>query len=369
VTIRARGVTVLLACLGALAACAGSSGDAGDTVGSAPPGAPDSAGTAKLAPRLGGLAPAGTAADAYWQAFAANARARSQGRIDPVMLTRGEVGSDEQILHALRRNRLQIAINGAHAISGALPEFAILGLPYQFDSDAEAEYVASRFLEPRLDPLLRQHGLRLLRLLPMGFHNLYARQRIRVPAELRGLRVRQPTDPASAAYAHALGLDLAPLPASEIVTALQTGLIQAGTTVTLNYLWSGMTRDAPHLTLTQHAYLFNAVLANDSWWQSLSPADRSLIETAFGSAAEYAGSMRVAEERGVAAAVARGEVEVIELTPQQRAQWRAPAADIGPRLVLELGGQSQAVYDAIDAGRTAWAQQRPLVQPLELVKQ
>lgn len=358
-TIRARGVTVLLACLGALAACAGSSGDAGDTVGSAPPGALDSAGTAKLAPRLGGLAPAGTAADAYWQAFAANARTRSQGRIDPVMLTRGEVGSDEQILHALRRNRLQIAINGAHAISGALPEFAILGLPYQFDSDAQAEYVASRFLEPRLDPLLRQHGLRLIRLLPMGFHNLYARRPVRVPADLRGLRVRQPGDPASAAYAQALGLDLAPLPASEIVTALQTGLIQAGTTVTLNYLWSGMTRDAPNLTLTRHAYLFNAVLANESWWRSLPRADQVLLETSFGSASEYADMMRVAELRAVEAALAHGEIDVIELTPQQYAQWRAPAADIETRLVHELGGQSRAVYDAMVAGRAAWAQQQP----------
>lgn len=317
--------------------------------------ATDRAATA-LTPRVGGLAPAGTAADVYWQRFASNARARSNGRIDPVMLTRGEVGSDEQIFHGLRRNRLQIAINGAHSISGAVPEFAILGLPYLFDSDAQAEFVASGYLAARLDPLLRRHGLRLLRLIPMGFHNFYAARPIRTPADLQGLRVRQPGDPASAAYAQALELDLTPLPASEILTSLQTGLIQAGTTVTLNYLWGGMTRDAPMLTLTRHAYLFNAVLANEAWWNSLTGVDRTLLEGAFGSAAEYVELMRAAEARDLAAAVARGEVKAIEPSTDELARWRAPAVGVAPRLIRELGGESQSVYDAIVAGRSAWAQ-------------
>lgn len=310
---------------------------------------------APLAPRVGGLAPAGTAADIYWQRFAERVRARSDGRIDPVLLTRGEAGSDEQIFQGLRRNRLQIAVNGSHSISSAVPEFALLGLPYAFSSDEEAQYVASAYLAERLDPLLRRQGLRLLRLIPMGFHNLYARRPIRTPADLRGLRVRQPGDPASAAYAQALGLDLVPLPASEIVTALQTGLIQAGTTVTLNYLWGGMTRDAPFLTLTRHAYLFNAVLANETWWNSLGKAERDSIDGAFGSAAEYVALMRQAEARDVEAAIARGELTAVELTAAESALWRAPAEDVARRIVAELGGESKSVYDVILAGRTAWS--------------
>jgi TRAP-type C4-dicarboxylate transport system substrate-binding protein len=340
----------------ALAMLAGCSGSGAPDADRRPAGAAGTErGTAALAPRIGGLAPAATAADIYWQRFASNVRARSSGRIDPVMLTRGEVGSDEQIFQSLRRNRLQIAVNGSHSISSAVPEFAILGLPYAFGSDEEAEFVASGYLAARLDPLLRRQGLRLLRLIPMGFHNFYARRAIRTPADLRGLRVRQPSDPASAAYAQALGLDLTPLPASEIVTALQTGLIQAGTTVTLNYLWGGMTRDAPMLTLTRHAYLFNAVLANEDWWDTLPVADRDLIEGAFGSAAEFIALMRTAEQRDLADAVARGEVTPIELTAAELERWRAPAAGVAGRVIDELGGESQSVYDAIVAGRSAWA--------------
>lgn len=313
------------------------------------------ASAAALAPRAGGLAPAGTAADQYWQRFATAARRDSAGRIDPVLLTRGELGSDEQILQSLRRGRIQLSINGAHAMSGVVPELAVLGLPYLFDSGEQAEYVAREHLAGRIDPLLQQHGLKLLRLIPMGFHNFYARREIRVPRDLQGLRVRQPGDPASSAYAAALGLDLAPLPASEIVTALQTGLIQAGTTVTLNYLWGGMSRDAPNLTLTRHAYLFNAVLANDAWWRSLTEADRRAIDSAFPPASEFIALMNAAETADLAKAVERGEVNVTTLSNGELSAWQAPAAEVRRRLLTDWGSSAQQLYDAIEQGKAAWS--------------
>lgn len=312
--------------------------------------------TAALAPRAGGLAPAGTAADQYWQRFATAARRDSSGGIDPILLTRGELGSDEQILQSLRRGRIQLSINGAHAISGVVPEMAALGLPYLFDSGEQAEYIAREHLVGRIDPLLQKHGLKLLRLIPMGFHNFYARREIRRPQDLRGLRVRQPGDPASSAYAAALGLDLAPLPASEIVTALQTGLIQAGTTVTLNYLWGGMSRDAPNLTLTRHAYLFNAVLANDAWWRSLSEADRRTIDAAFPPASEFIALMNAAETTDLAKAVGRGEVNVTKLSSGELSAWQAPAAEVRRRLLTDWGSSAQQLYDAIEQGKADWTE-------------
>lgn len=309
---------------------------------------------AVLAPRAGGLAPPATAADQYWQQFAAEARRASGGRIDPVLLTRGELGSDEQVLQALRRGRIQLSINGAHAISGVVPQLSVLGLPYLFDSGEQAEYVAREHLAVRLDPLLQAHGLKLIRLIPMGFHNVYSSREVRLPQDLRGLRVRQPGDPSSSAYAAALGLDLAPLPASEIVTALQTGLIQAGTTVTLNYLWGGMSREAPNLTMSRHAYLFNAVLANDTWWRSLDDRDRRMLDSAFPPASDFVSLMNSAETADLAKAVERGEVRVLTLSRRELAAWRAPAAEVRRELITEWGASAQQLYDAIEKGKAAW---------------
>ena len=344
---RRAGVMTLLCLALSLAAC----GRATDR--------PRDAAASTLQPRAGGLAPPGTAADRYWQLFAKRVRERSGARIDPVLLTHGEIGSDEQILQGLRRNRIQLAVNGAHAISGVVPEFAVLGLPFLFESDEEAEYVASEHLFTRLDPLLRAHGLRLLRLIPMGFHNVYAQKPLRVPDDLRGLRVRQPADAASTAYARALGLDLAPLPASEIVTALQTGMIQAGTTVTLNYLWGGIADDAPVLVLTRHAYLFNAVLANDDWWQSLPEADRTLLDAAFGSTREYVELMRTAEQQDLDAALARKALTLVTLGDEERRLWQAPALSVRAQTVDSIGAEAAAVLEACLAGKRAWmAKQR-----------
>ncbi len=97
------------------------------------------------------------------------------------------------------------------------------------------------------------------------------------------------------------------------------------------------------------------MLANEDWWTGLAAADRELIDGAFGSAAEYAELMRAAESRDLAAAVERGEITLVELTPAELALWRAPATSLVQRLIAELGGESASVYAAIVAGRSAWA--------------
>jgi TRAP-type C4-dicarboxylate transport system substrate-binding protein len=305
--------------------------------------------------RAGGMAPQGSAADDYWQLFRRNLAAASGGVERLVMLTHGELGGDEQIFSDLRRGRIQLSINGAHAISGAVPEFALLGSPYLFGSFDEAQFVARELLESRLGPLLAARDVRLLRLIPMGFHNFHGRQAFRTPADLAGLRVRLPSDPASQRYAAALRLDLASLPASEVVTGLQTGLLDAGATVTLNYLWTGIADQAPHLTLTQHAFLFNAVLANESWWQTLDRATRSAIEAAFPEAAVFVTMMRDAERRDLQAAVAARRVQVHELDASQLAAWRAPAAGVSRQFAGELGPEGVALLGAIETTRAEFA--------------
>ena len=310
-------------------------------------GAPPTPTAAEL--RVGGLAPAGTAADRYWQEFRGRLEQSASG-LKPVLLTRGELGSDEQAFAALRRGRIQIAINGAPAISGAAPIFALLGAPYLFAGETEVDRLTRRVLEPALAPTLRQHGVELLALLPMGFHNLYGRTGAiaRAPG-VRGVRLRQPTDPASEAFARALGADLIPLPSSEIVTSLQTGIIDAGTTVTLNYLWTGVADYAPHLVMTRHAYLFNALLANGPWWSALSSAERQLVCGALPSAAQFVAAMRAAESTDLQRAVATGRVIVAEMAASEAASWQHAAAVARPAIVKALGADAALLAQAIAA--------------------
>ena len=312
-----------------------------------PPAAPSAQAHAAVL-RIGGLAPPGTAADQYWQDFAGKLATVTQGRLRPTLLTRGELGSDEQVLAALRRGRVQLAVNGSHALSTVVPEFALLGAPYLFASERAVDAVARSDLQRKLAEPLARHGITLLALLPMGFHNTYSRiGPVGAPPTLRGRRLRQPTDPASAEFARAIGADLIPLPSSEIVTALQTGLIDAGTTVTLNYLWTGIADYARDLTLTRHAFLFNALIANRSWWDGLDAATRDAICTAFPSAQEFTAAMRAAESADLKRAVDAGRVRLHELSPADLQEWRRMGESSWPGIVAQVGAGTGVLLDDI----------------------
>ncbi|MDX2144860.1 MAG: TRAP transporter substrate-binding protein DctP [Rhodospirillaceae bacterium] len=318
---------------------------------------PVGVGTAAAEPLVftaGGLSPAGTVADDYWQAFGRDVVASSKGAIAPKLLTRGEIGSEDQILTGVRRNRIQVAINGFLALSSVMPELAVLSAPYLFHSKDEMHYVTERHLTPLLTRLFDEKDLVLLRVLPMGWMHVYSKTPAVTPADLKGRKVRVPADVASRYYLEALGYDLIPLASVDVVQSLQTGLTEAGTTVTLNYLWSGMAVEAKHLTLTAHSFLYTAFYAGKGWWRGLSDSDRALIEAAAGSGRVFADSMDRAEAEALAQSAAKG-FTVHDLTPAERALWAEPTAAVTTRLVREIGGRSQEVVDAVNAGAAAFA--------------
>jgi TRAP-type C4-dicarboxylate transport system substrate-binding protein len=215
-------------------------------------------------------------------------------------------------------------------------------------------FITERHLTPVLQRLFDEKDLVLLRVLPMGWMHVYSKAPALTPADLTGRKVRVPADVASRYYLEALGYDLIPLASVDVVQSLQTGLTEAGTTVTLNYLWSGMAVEAKHLTLTGHSFLYTALYAGKGWWRGLSNQDRALIEAAAGSGRVFADSMDHAEAEALAQATAKG-FTVHDLTPAQRALWARPTALVTARLVRQIGGRSQEVVDAVNAGAAAFA--------------
>jgi TRAP-type C4-dicarboxylate transport system substrate-binding protein len=306
----------------------------------------------------GGLSPAGTAADEYWQTYAANIRAKAGGAIAPKLLTRGELGSEDQILTAVRRDRIQVAINGFLALTAVIPELDVLGAPYLFASSDEMMAVTETELTPLLARLFDAKDFVLLRVLPMGWMHVYSKTPALVPADLRGRKVRIPADVASRLYLEALGYDLISVASTEVVTALQIGLVEAGTTVTLNYLWSGTNTEAPHLTLTAHSFLYTALYANKRWWQSLPADHRRILEEAAPSGRAFFDSMSATEARALADAQGPdglGKFTVHTLTPDQRSVWAASAPPVLEKLVRDIGGSAADIVAAVRRGAAARA--------------
>jgi len=293
-----------------------------------------------------------TVGEAQWLEFRDRVH-RNTDRFRLQMLIYGQVGPEEQILSGLRRGRIHIANVSALAASTVRPELAILYAPYLFEDREEADFVFDRYLTGRVRELLAAEGMHLITWYEIGFHHVYGKQPIRVPAHAEGVRFRVSSSPAAQMFAEAIGADVIPLGFSDVVPALQTDLISAGENAVSLYARTGIASEAPHLTLTGHAFGTSVIVARKSWWDALTPDEQALFSRAYPDIGESRVAVRAETDRDLANAHALG-FEVHRLDAAQRARWIEATRGTHQALIERLGGRTRELYELIRTGRAAY---------------
>ncbi len=315
------------------------------------------AATDKIPLTIGAVSSPAIASDAFYQNMGATLKAVSGQPFDVKLLVRGEIGSDESYFYALRRGRIQIAAVGAQSAATAVPEFTVLNAPYLFESWKEFDYVNAAVITPFGNELLAEHGVIGLRLYGAVWHGVYAKVPIHHPQDVAGKRFRALIDPASQLFIQALGADTFQVASPEVVTSLQTGLIEGGETNSFVYAMTGTSVDAPYFTLTRHTPGVIALLANKQWYESLNPNQRDLILKSHPNVDDAAAAMRIDEDR-ILRTAAEDDVTLIEPTADQLAAWRAIGLSTHQDVIDAAGGRAQELYDAIIAAKADFAAQQ-----------
>lgn len=263
---------------------------------------------------------------------------------DVKLLVRGEIGSDESVFFAMRRGRIQIAGVGGQSVSTAVPELTVLNAPYLFDSWAEIDFIYETVVAPFTNMLLEDHGVIGLRLYGAAWHGIYAKTPIYEPSATVDMRFRALIDPASQLFVQALGADTFQVASTEVVTALQTGLIEAGETNTHVYNITGTSYEASYLTRTRHTPSLIALVANKRWYDALTTEQQEMVMQSHPSAKDSGDILRGEAESMLAAAE---HVTVIEPTPQQLVTWKKIGRSTHEALIAEAGGRAQELYDLV----------------------
>lgn len=306
--------------------------------------APDVSADEKIPLTIGAVSSPALSADQFYIQMSERLGGEPNAPFDVKLLVRGEIGSDESVFYAMRRGRIQIAGVGGQSVSTAVPELTVLNAPYLFDSWAEIDFVYETVVTPFINTLLEEHGVVGLRLYGAAWHGIYAKTPIYEPSDTMDTRFRALIDPASQLFVQALGADTFQVASTEVVTALQTGLIEAGETNSHVYNLTGTSYDAPYFTRTRHTPSLITLVANKRWYESLSAAQQAMVMQSHPSAKESGDLLREEEERMLAEAE---HVTVIEPNAQQLAAWKKIGRSTHQALIKEAGGRSQELYDLV----------------------
>src|SRR5690606_33099702 len=159
------------------------------------------------------------------RAGAAEIRERTDGRVNFKFYSGGVQGNPQTVLRKIKIGQLHGGAFTPTDLQGVYADLNIYGLPFLFESVEEADYVREA-IDPKLAAGLEKAGFVSFGFATAGFARIMSNVPIRSHEDLRGRKVWVPEGDLIS-YQAMQALDLSPvtLPVTDVLTGLQTGLI------------------------------------------------------------------------------------------------------------------------------------------------
>lgn len=295
----------------------------------------------------------------YAQKFKEEVEANSDHEVQ--LFPFGTLGESDNIMEQTQSGILQF-VNQSPGFTGSLiPEAQVFFVPYLLPEDDDqlfAFFRNSEAINTIFPELYAQQGLELLSMYPEGEVMVTSNRPITAPADFDDVKVRVMTNPLLVSSYQAFGATPTPLPWGEVYGGLQTGIVDAQENPAFFIESTRMYEVQDHITRLGHNNFTTALMANQEFFDGLSPEDQQVVrdaaKTAFDQIIEYQRGLTEASLEKITAD--RPEVTVTTLTEEQRAPFRDTAAQV-EETFLEIGGpRAQEVLDQMKADLSAAAQ-------------
>jgi len=207
---------------------------------------------------------------------------RTEGRVQIKYYGGGIKGDDKKVLGQIRIRQLQGGAFTPSALSSQYSDLNLYGMPLIFDSEEEAAYVRSR-LDARLAQGLEDAGFVNFGFATSGFANIMSNTPVRSLSDLKGKRVWVPEgDTISYESMKALSLSPVTLPLTDVLTGLQTGLIDIVAIppyVALILQWHTKVK---YVTRVPLVYTFGFMAVDKKAFDKVSPEDQTIVREVMG---------------------------------------------------------------------------------------
>jgi C4-dicarboxylate-binding protein DctP len=252
------------------------------------------------------------------------AEQRTNGRVKVEVYPNSTLYKDNEEIEALQLGTVHLL---APSVSKFGPlgvrEFEAFDLPFIFPDRNVLAHVTEGPVGASLFKKLESKGIRGLAYWDNGFKVMTANKPLRMPEDLKGLKMRIQSSKVLDAQFRAVGAIPQVMAFSEVYQALQTGVVDGTENTPSNVYTQKMHEVQKYLTLSDHGYIGYAVIVNAKFWDGL-PADiRTTLEGAMRDATRYANAIaRQENDQALAAIKAAGKTEIITLDDRQKAAWR-----------------------------------------------
>lgn len=294
--------------------------------------------------KIATVTPEGTQWMEDMRASAKEIKDRTEGRVQIKYYGGGIMGNDTKVLGRIRIGTLQGGAFTPVALAGQYPDLNLYGLPLIFNSEEEAAYVRER-MDAKLTKGLEDAGFVSFGFATGGFAVLMSNTPVDELEDLKGKKVWVPEgDTVSYDSMAALSLSPVTLPLTDVLTGLQTGLIDIVAMSPIGALVLQWHTKVKYITELPLVYTMGFLAIDKRAFNKISPADQAIVREVMEKSYRNFDKVNLDDNRGARDALINSGIESVPYEESEYQSIREVLA-ASNRVVGEKGGFSLEMYE------------------------
>lgn len=233
----------------------------------------------------------------------------------------GVMGNDAAVLRKIRVGQLQGAALSGGTLARQAPDTQIYNIPLLFNSYAEVDHVR-KHMDGEMEQAFEKAGFVNFGLAEGGFAYIMSKNPIATTDELTRQKIWAPSDD-SAAQAAAETFNFSPTPLSlgDVLTGLQTDLINTVTTSPVAAIALQWHTQIKHITDLPLAYFYALMVIDQKAFAKVDAADQKIVRDIMRQAFVNIGQQNRKDNDSAFSVLRDQGINMITPNEQQLAQW------------------------------------------------
>ncbi|MFZ5482318.1 MAG: TRAP transporter substrate-binding protein [Myxococcota bacterium] len=301
--------------------------------------------------KIATVAPEGTPWAVGLKEFEKQVESQSGGKIDVRVFLNGVLGDENETVQQCARGQIQGVGASTGALGTLVPDLNVLELPRLFRTAEEADHILDNVALATFEKSFQAKGLVLGFWSENGYRSFGTRFGfVKSPADLKGHKMRSQESPVHIEMYRAFGASPTPIPITEVLTSMQTGVIDGYDNTPLFSMAAQLTSATKFFTVTQHIYQPAAIVYNKAFFDALPADQKALLLSARNGLMQRMRKEIRALEPILLQNFAAMKVQVYTPTAAELATFDAPAKTARDAYLAKASAGEKAAYALITKG-------------------
>ena len=259
----------------------------------------------------------------------------------------GVVGRESDTIRKMRIGQIQASAMSSIGLSDLTDQIQAFTIPMGFKDYDDVEKVKDAMFDDISDGL-SDSGFKLLFLVDIGWVYWFSADEVAVPEDLRNAKIYTTAgDYVTVELFKEFGFNAVPVSETDILTSLQTGMINTVQTVPILSLSSGWFALMPNMLDLKWAVFIGAVILDERVWSKIRPEhQRVMIEIAQEIGEKYKETGRKTEAQAIKIMEENG-MKITTPTAEQLKIWEDFKEEIMPDVIDTF--VSEEIYEKVNS--------------------